>query len=233
MSNCLQQTIDIEALASGIPLLRGLARENIARLGRSTRILRVRKGDIVFHKGDTCTGLHAIVDGQVKMAFISRRGGERIAEILGHGQCFDEVGMLLDRPYVVAAQALTDVLILHIAKDAFLEVLDNDQKLCRQMLECMANHEDHLMAGVESCLHNSGRQRIIGYLVNELPEASQNGTNVAITLPSSKGAIASLLNLTHEHFSRILRDLTVGGLIVIDGRDVRIPCVDDLRNFSG
>jgi CRP/FNR family transcriptional regulator, dissimilatory nitrate respiration regulator len=68
---------------------------------------------------------------------------------------------------------------------------------------------------------NSGTERVISYL---LP--GENGTSVRdpqqITSPATKGIIASRLNLTHEHFSRILRELMTAGLIEVDGREVRI-----------
>ena len=40
---------------------------------------------------------------------------------------------------------------------------------------------------------------------------------------SGKGVIASRLNLTQEHFSRILHELSESGLITVDGRTIRIP----------
>jgi CRP-like cAMP-binding protein len=54
-----------------------------------------------------------------------------------------------------------------------------------------------------------------------------------VTLPTSKAIVASRLNLTPEHFSRILHDLTQAGLIEVDGREVRIKDVTRLRAYSG
>jgi CRP-like cAMP-binding protein len=41
--------------------------------------------------------------------------------------------------------------------------------------------------------------------------------------------IASRLNMTPEHFSRILHDLAAGGLIEVNGRSVSIPDLERLR----
>jgi CRP-like cAMP-binding protein len=54
-----------------------------------------------------------------------------------------------------------------------------------------------------------------------------------LTLPTSKGVIASRLNLTLEHFSRILHELTAAGLIAIDGRTVTILDLERLRTYEG
>lgn len=48
-------------------------------------------------------------------------------------------------------------------------------------------------------------------------------------MPTNKGIIASRLNLTQEHFSRILHDLSERGLIAVEGRRIHIPDVDQLR----
>jgi CRP-like cAMP-binding protein len=97
----------------------------------------------------------------------------------------------------------------------------------------MAMRLHQLMNDVESYSLHSGKQRIIGYLLRELPDTELNGTNVVITLPTNKGVIASRLNLTQEHFSRILHELSELGLIVVEGRKIHIPCVANLRKHEG
>ena len=44
--------------------------------------------------------------------------------------------------------------------------------------------------------------------------------------------IASQLNLTHEHFSRLLRELVTEALIEVEGRRVRILDVGRLRAYG-
>ena len=225
--------INIEALLTHIPLFNGLASEELARIARSTREIHASKGDILFHKGDPCTGFHLLVYGQIKLAFTSQQGGEKVVEILQQGQSFGEAIMFMEKPYIVFAQALADSLLLHVSKQAVFDELSRDHNLCRKMLAGMALRLHQLMNDVESYSLHSGKERIIGYLLRELAEADQNGLNVAVTLPANKGVIASRLNLTQEHFSRILHELTELGLIVVEGRTIRIPSVTNLRKHGG
>ena len=225
--------INVEALLTHIPLFNGLAPEEISRIARSTREIHASKGDILFHKGDACTGFHLLVYGQVKLAFTSQQGSEKVVEILQQGQSFGEAVMFMDKPYIVFAQALTDSLLLHVSKQAVLDELERDHNLTRKMLAGMAMRLHQLMNDVESYSLHSGKQRIIGYLLRELSEADQNGTAVAVTLPTNKGVIASRLNLTQEHFSRILHELTELRLIVVEGRKIHIPSVASLKKHEG
>ena len=225
--------INIEALLTHIPLFNSLAPEEISRIARGTREIHVSKGDILFHKGDLCTGFHLLVYGQMKLAFTSQQGSEKVVEILTQGQSFGEAILFMDKPYIVFAQALTDSLLLHVSKAAVYEELERDHSLCRKMLAGMAMRLHQLMTDVESYSLHSGKQRIIGYLLRELPESEHDGINVAVTLPTNKGVIASRLNLTQEHFSRILHELTELGLIVVEGRKIHIPSVVRLRKHEG
>lgn len=70
----------------------------------------------------------------------------------------------------------------------------------------------------------SGSERFIDYLLRD--GGGQAGAFV-VTLPAAKAEIASLLNLTPEHFSRVLHELAQAGLLQVQGR--RITVVDPAR----
>lgn len=222
-----QHGINIEPLLAHVPLFNGLELDEIARLARGSREITATRGDILFHKGDTPTGFYLIVYGQVKLAFTSPQGGEKVVDIVGQGQTFGEAVMFMDKPFMVYAQALADSLLLHISKTAILDELDKDPRLGRKMIAGLSMRLHHLINDVESYSLHSGRRRIIGYLLREYPNGGER--SITVTLPTNKGVIASRLNLTQEHFSRILHELSEKGLIVVEGRKIHIPEVEKLR----
>ena len=203
-----QTHLNIAALLSHVPLFSGLDTGEVARIARGTREIHVNKGDILFHKGDSPTGFYLVVYGQVKLAISSSQGSEKVVDILSQGQTFGEAVMFMERPYMVYAQALKDSQLLLIAKSAILDELEKDPKLGRKMIASLSMRLHHLITDVEAYSLHSGRQRIIGYLLRETTDT--DATALTITLPTSKGVIASRLNLTQEHFSRILHELTEG-----------------------
>ena len=224
------QGINIEALLSQVPLFNGLEPDEIARIARGTREVNATRGDILFHKGDASNGFHLIVYGQVKLAFTSSQGSEKVVDILGQGQSFGEAVMFMERPYMVYAQALSDSVLLHISKTVILDELERDPKLGRKMIASLSIRLHHLITDVESYSLHSGRQRIIGYLLRDNMEGDEK--SITVTLPTNKGVIASRLNLTQEHFSRILHELSENGLIVVEGRKISIPDVEQLRVYD-
>jgi DNA-binding transcriptional regulator LsrR (DeoR family) len=50
-----------------------------------------------------------------------------------------------------------------------------------------------------------------------------------VTLPAAKAQIASQLNLTPEHFSRLLHELAQAGLLHVEGRKITVPNPDRLE----
>ena len=74
--------LDIPALLGRLPLFSSMLPEEIERIARGTRELRVAKGDILFHKGDPCLGFHLLLSGQIKLAFTSSQGNEKVVEII-------------------------------------------------------------------------------------------------------------------------------------------------------
>lgn len=224
------QGINIEALLAHVPLFNGLEAPEIARIAHGTREISAARGDILFHKGEVSTGFHLIVYGQVKLAFTSSQGGEKVVDILGQGQTFGEAVMFMDKPYMVYAQTLADSSLLHISKSVILNELEKDPRLGRKMIAGLSMRLHHLITDVESYSLHSGRQRIIGYLLRDNLDGSE--TAITVTLPTNKGIVASRLNLTQEHFSRILRELSENGLIVVKGRRISIPDVEKLRRYD-
>ena len=222
--------IKIEALLANVPLFNGLEADDIARIARATREVNAARGDILFHKGDQASGFYLIVYGQIKLAFTSAQGNEKVVDTLSQGQTFGEAVMFMEKPHMVYAQALSDSVLLHIAKTVILEELEKDPKLGRKMIAGLSIRLHHLVTDIESYSLQSGRQRIIGYLLREAVDADEK--SLSVTLPTNKGIIASRLNLTQEHFSRILHELAEKGLILVKGRKINIPDVEKLRTYD-
>jgi len=218
-------------LLRNLAMFRDLADDELERIAAGVRELRAARGEIIFRQGDPCEGFHMVVFGQVKLAFASPQGMEKVVEILGPGMSFGEALMFMERPYIVYAQTLADSLLLHISKDVIFAGLENNPTLARRMLAGMSWRLHAIMKDLEAYSLRSGTQRVIGYLLRDEDETLQGP--LSVKFPASKGIVASRLNLTPEHFSRILHDLAAVGLIAVDGREVLIKNPEKLRRHEG
>jgi CRP-like cAMP-binding protein len=222
-----------QAFLRNLPLFRELAPEEIDRISVGTRELRVQRGDILFQKGDPTRGFYIVVYGQVKLLFITANGDEKVIEIMGPGQSFGEALMFMEKPYVVTAHALADSMLLHVSKEVVFEEIDRDPKFARRMIAGLSRRLHHLISDVESYSLRSATQRVIGYLLQPDHDDDRSHGRTVVTLPASKSVIASRLNITPEHFSRSLHELSEAQLIEVTGRTVRILDMEKLRTYEG
>lgn len=223
---------DTAAFLKNVPLFSALDPAEIDAIAQATVRVHARRGQALFRRGDPCSGFHVVVYGQVKLAVTTASGSEKVIEIIGPGQSFGEAVMFLDRPYMVNAECLADTLLLTVAKDAIVQEIERNPQFSKRVLAELSMRLHRLVSDVEAYSLRSGTQRVIGYLLRELGDGPQQGP-AQVALPAAKGVIASRLNLTQEHFSRLLHSLQEAGLIQVSGREVKIPDLGRLRGFDG
>lgn len=212
----------------GLPFFRSLESAALARLATGVSEFNARSGTVLYRRGDPCRGLYIVVFGQVKLALGTPQGSEKVVELVGPGGCFGGSAVFLDQPHVMSAETLADSQLVMIPKAAVLAELERTPGFTRNFIESISRRLQFLIGALEDCMLHSGAERVISYLLHRLPAGGADG-EITVTLPAKKGIIASQLNLTHEHFSRILRDLATRGLIVVEGRNVRMPDVRQLH----
>ena len=221
--------IKAQAFLSNLPLFKELSAEELDRIAAGTSEVHAPRGHVLFRKGDACEGFHAVVYGQVKLALQTRHGDEKVVELVGPGQSFGEAVMFLAKPYVVTATTLADSLLLHIARETVFAEIERDAEFAQRMIAGLSRRLHHLVGELESLSLRSGMQRVIGYLLR-----GETGPDEAVSVrfPAKKSVIASHLNLTQEHFSRILHELSAARLIEVNGLEVRIPDAERLRRYG-
>jgi CRP-like cAMP-binding protein len=170
-----------------------------------------------------------VVFGRVALTVHRAKGRERVAEILGAGRTFGETVMFLDKPYIVGARAMSDALVLHVAKDTILAELERSAGFARRMIAGLAAKLHATVGELDLYALGSGGQRFAAWLLHAAGDGDAAAT---VVLPASKRAIASKLNLSAEHLSRVLRTLSDKGLIRIAGRTLEIPDRARLREWA-
>jgi len=216
-----------------MPLFNGLDAAAVARIAAVVNEVNAPSGTVIFKQGDACRGLYIVVSGQVKLALGAAQGDEQVVELAGPGGVLGETAMLLDSPHVLTAEALADTRLVYLSRTVVMAELERTPEFALRIIATLSRRLQRLLAALENCTLRSGTERVIGYLLNlnRLPDGGTNG-QAMVTLPAKKGIIASQLNLTHEHFSRILRALATEAMIEVDGRTVHIRDMARLRTYS-
>ena len=221
---------DVRSFLAHLPLFEGLKADELARLAAGTARRRLRSGETLFRQGEPSTGFHAVVHGRIALVVRAANGRERVSAIIEAGRSFGEAIMFLEKPYIVSAKALSDSLVLHIAKETVFTELERNPGFARRVIASLSAKLHATVRELDMYALGSGGRRFAAWLLRSVP-AARDGA-IEVTLPAAKRAIASQLNLSAEHLSRILRELTGEGLIEVRGRKLAIPDVARLREWT-
>lgn len=200
----------------------------LERVAHGARRVCVRRDEIIVRRGEPCRGVHIVVQGRIKLCYETVSGLERIMRIVSHGDSFGEALMYLGRDYLATAEALCDGVLLYIQKEAILAQLEDCPQLAHQLVASLSRHLYMMMGDMSAYTVRTSHQRLIGYLFRE--SGGREGVPVHFTVP--KGVVASRLNLSPQHFSRILHDLIERGLILVQGRKFTIVDAQGLRAYQ-
>lgn len=224
--------IDTSSLLSQLPMFAASSGAELDRIAAATAQQRAAAGSRLFQRGDPCGGFHVVVRGRVKLVLETSEGAEKVVEIIGPGQSFGEAVMFLQKPYFVSAELLEDSLLLHIGKSAVFAEIDRNPDFAKRMLGGLAARLHGLVRDLEAFTLRDGTHRVASYLLGQAEAQKVGGDAFEIRLPVSKGVLASKLNITREHFSRILHELSSAGLVRVQGPVIRVLDATGLRRYA-
>jgi len=228
------RAFDVVRYLARLPLFSDIGDEALQHLAAGSSLRSIERGQPVFRQGEPCEHFHVVAGGQVKLFVISPAGQEKIVELVGPGGSFAEALMFLGKPCMVSAQALVDTLLVSVSRQAVMAELGRDHQFALRMLAGLSRRLHGLVHDVQAYALQNGVQRVIGYLLNQSEaEDCVSGDCITVSLPGSKGTVASRLSLTPEYFSRVLRELEEARLIEVDKRDIRIIDTRRLASYSG
>jgi len=220
---------NIDRILSSMPLFTEMSPECLEALSKSARLLSFARGETIFRKGDPADGFYYVFDGKVKLFFVSERGAEKIIEIITPGLTFGEAVMFINKPYPVFAETLAESHLVYIHRDSLLEAMQHHQQMALRLLSGLSRRMHSLVVAMEALCVHSSQERVIGYLLSEIERSGGS----SMELPATKVAVASMLNLTPETFSRILHGLEKEGLLTVDRRVIRALDLQRLREHAG
>lgn len=212
-------------------LFSALSDEQLEQLSSAITVKSLAQGGHLFEAGSKAEEFYLVASGQIKLYRLSPAGQEKVIEIIRPGQTFAEALMFLDIPaYPVNAQALADTKVYAIKNRAFMEILRGSVDLCFKVMADISMRLKRHLNEIDALTLQNATLRVVNYLSYLIPNCADS--SVQIALPAAKNVIASRLSITPETFSRILHTLSDKGLITVDGLQIQVHDVVQLRAFG-
>lgn len=209
-----------------------LCAETLARLAAGSSESQFKRGDVVFRRGASATGIHVVACGQLKLSLETSDGVEHVVGFKQEGDSFGEAALLTNRLHLVTAIAVTGCKLLHVGRLTVIAELERDKELAHRIIATLSEQLYRQTSDLENVLFLKASGRVARFIIEQLKIVSARN-NQRVALPIKKGLIASHLHMTQEHFSRTLRELSVAGLIRVDGIMVDVIEFDKLRDAAG
>jgi protein phosphatase len=102
---------------AAVPLFADIGLVQLQRLLNISEELTLKEGDTVLEEGDTCPGLHVVLDGSLELS----RGGETLGTLAAGDQA-GAATLYTERPCRATLKAIAQSLVLVIDRDRFHEL---------------------------------------------------------------------------------------------------------------
>lgn len=210
---------DTVTLLRGMPVFQGLPTAQLQALANIAEPIRYQPGDHIFTEGDPAEGFFLILSGQVKVYKLSFDGKEQVLHFVGPDEIFAEVPVFSGGAYPANAGALRETRTLFFPRAAIRRLLAKDPNLAMNLLADLSRRLRQLTRLVENLSLKESPARLAAYLLHtseELMHADE------VELDVTKGQLATLLGTTPETLSRTLKKMSENGLLVVQGRTIRL-----------
>ena len=200
-----------------LSVFEGMDVSALERMSSGATEIELPSGAVLYRRGESSNGLFFVVEGAVKLCLQAPQGAERVIEIVGAGGCFGETALIGVSIHMLTAEVVSSARLVHLSRAVVQDELSRTPAFTQWILSSLTDRLKSAIQAFEDCTLRTASERVAGYLISHLPPGSAEGTAI-VKLDTKKGTIAAQLNLTQEHFSRILRDFSTRGIIEVRGR---------------
>jgi CRP/FNR family cyclic AMP-dependent transcriptional regulator len=183
--------------------------------GPARKVVKYRRGEIVFSQGDPSNDVRYIQEGGIKLSVISRVGKEAVVAMLAAGDFFGEGALAGQAVRIATATAAVASSVLIIEKEAMVRLLRVEPTFSDRFISFMLTRNMRIEADLVDQLFNSSEKRLARTL---LLLARYGHDNPQQTLPKiSQETLAEMIGSTRSRVNFFMNKFRKLGLIEYNG----------------
>jgi CRP/FNR family transcriptional regulator, cyclic AMP receptor protein len=214
--------VENDVLRQG-PLFNALDDEAASALRASMTESRLRRGETLFHEGDSGDKLYIVTDGKVKLGRSSSDGRENLLAILGPGQMFGELSLFDPGPRSATVTAVTDTTFLSLSHEDLLRWLEGRPAVARGLLLQLASRLRKANDVAADLVFSDVPGRVAKALLDlsrRFGVQSEEGIHVVHDLTQEE--LAQLVGASRETVNKALADFATRGWLQLSAKSVLI-----------
>ena len=221
MSLSPRKTDVLESLRK-IPLFASVSDEDMETIASLFIPRRFPKHKTIVEEGFSGDYMYVIQKGSVKVTKFSGDGREKILDMLDEGSFFGEMSLLDSAPRSASVTAMTDVRILALARNDFMDVLSRSPGLALAMIRELTRRLREQDEQASSLAYQRVKQRTQGLFVRLALEDSALPDRRA-TPALTHQQIADMIGTSRETVTRAVKGLKEEGWLAQDGKHYLVP----------
>jgi CRP-like cAMP-binding protein len=211
---------DKKALLRSHPFFTGLDDRIVERLVPHALTRKVKRGTLLFRKGDAGSNLYAVCAGAVRVSAPSDQGKDAIFNLIVPGEIFGEVAFLDGGPRTADAVMIESGELMVVERRDFLPLLKDYPELALRLLEVLCGRLRHTSQQVEDIVFLGLEPRLAKALLHLYDHSSFKASQ---KFKVTQRDISQLIGASRESVNKQLRSwerrkwlkLNRGGLVIL------------------
>ena len=201
-------------------------------IDQHTQLKHFLKNEVIYNEGDLTGHVVMLVRGTVRL---SKEGvGQRlqIIRMLKPKDTFSYRSAMAGDAHSTSATALEPSVLYYVERDAFLEVIQKNNKFCYAVLVAMSKDLGISESQTVSLTQKHIRGRLAETLLGLKDTYGIEGDGVTIAMYMAREDLANMSNMTTSNAIRTLSQFASEGLIGLDGRKIKLLDESELTRIS-
>lgn len=218
------------SLLARTPLFAGLDEPELLGLGACARRRNYRKGEYIFHQGDTGDAVFVLTEGRVKVIFASEDGDEMILATLAPPDVFGELALIDGGPRSASIQTLEPTTVLTLTRGTLLDLMSRQPGVTDVVLRSLGRLVRGMIAQAGDLVFMDLHGRVAKLLLRLIEDSAAHPSDgVSIDLKMTQADLAAMVGGSRQSVNQILRHFERRGDLRLEGHRLIVKDLEALR----
>ncbi|MFY9262558.1 MAG: Crp/Fnr family transcriptional regulator [Actinomycetaceae bacterium] len=221
--------MDSTVLAN-VELFKELNEEERADLVGLMSETSLKRGESLFHEGDSGDRLYIVTDGKVKLSHTADDGRENLIAVLGPGEIIGELSLFDLGARSSTVTAIAPTALLSLSHKDMMDYIDSHPQMAKSMLRELAKRLRNTNRQMADLVFSDVPGRVAKALLDlaeRFGERTPEGIYVAHDLTQEE--LAHLVGASRETVNKSLADFSSRGWLRLEGRAVLLIQIQRLQ----
>ena len=188
-----------------------------------------KSGEAIYDEGNHANNVYLIKSGVIKSHKIDEFGKELITKIYKADEFFGYTSFTENIPYLESATTMEKTEIFSISKDELKKILKQNHKLTLEFIQLLTDNLIEFKEQLLQMAYGSVKKKTANTIL-QFTEKMPN--KMPGTIKISRSDLASVAGIATESLIRTLSNLKKEGLMDIEGRNITVLDIEQLKRVN-